>query len=246
MISERIYRSLLALYPKEHRLEYGELMVQLFIDRMRRDGGGVRTLTVWARMVGDLTINALKERKEGADMRKLMLMIGVALVAAAAIAMVGVSGIMAKSDGATLVLVSKDVTSLDYDATGEDGVAGALRLAVDDGILTPQVADDAIRAFESGDNSISVATRHVGSSADGLADALRQSVRDGAISERDASDIARSIESQDGAASGWTRIQFSDESGAAGALRQAVEEGAITQELADFILQSIESGGAGG
>lgn len=231
MISERIYRSMLALYPKEHRLEYGELMVQLFIDRMRRDGGGVRTLTVWARMIGDLTINALKERKEGADMRKLTLMIGVALVAGAAIAMVGVSGIMAKSDGATLVLVSKDATSLDYDATGEDGVAGALRLAVDDGVLTPQLADDAIRAFESGDNSISVVTRHVGSSADGLAlaDALSQS-------------LAQSLDSPNG----WTRIQFLDESGAAGALRQAVEEGAITQELADFILHSIEDADAGG
>lgn len=246
MISERIYRILLALYPKDHRREYGELMVQLFRDRMRRDGGGIRTLTVWARMIGDLTTNALKERKEGADMRKLTLMIGVALVAAAAIAMIGASGIMAKSDGVTLVLVSRDDASLDYDSTGEDGVAGALRLAVDDGILTPQVADDSIKAFENGDNSISVVTRHVASSADGLADALRQSVQEGAISERDAADIAQSIESQYAAANGWTRIQFSDESGAAGALRQAVEEGAITQELADFILQSIESSGAGG
>ena len=231
MISERIYRSLLALYPKDHRREYGELMVQLFRDRMRRDGGGVRTLTVWASMITDLATNALKERKEGADMRKLTLMIGVALVAAAAIALVGASGIMAKSDGATLIFVSKDATAHDYDATGEDGVAGAIRMAVDDGILTQQIADDATKAFQSGDDSITVTTHRVESSADGLAlaDALFRSA-------------SQSLDSPNG----WTRIKFSDASGAAGALQQAVEEGAITQELADFILQSIEAAGADG
>ena len=35
MISERLYRALLLVYPSEHRREYGEPMVQLFRDRMR-------------------------------------------------------------------------------------------------------------------------------------------------------------------------------------------------------------------
>ena len=66
MISERVYRALLVLYPVEHRREYGEPMVQLFRDRMRRDGSGLRTLGVCAQMVLDLVGSAFMERKEGA------------------------------------------------------------------------------------------------------------------------------------------------------------------------------------
>ena len=66
MISERVYRALLLAYPSEHRREYGEPMAQLFRDRMRRDGRGLRTLVVWARMIFDLAGSAFKERKEGA------------------------------------------------------------------------------------------------------------------------------------------------------------------------------------
>ncbi len=32
MISEKLYRALLVVYPSEHRREYGEPMVQLFRD----------------------------------------------------------------------------------------------------------------------------------------------------------------------------------------------------------------------
>ena len=42
MLSERVYRRLLLIYPKEHRREYGQPMVQLFRDRMRCDGDGFR------------------------------------------------------------------------------------------------------------------------------------------------------------------------------------------------------------
>ena len=70
MVSERVYRRLLAVYPKEHRQEYGELMVQLFRDRMRRDGGGFRKMTVWTQMILDLTVSAFKEHKEETDMKK--------------------------------------------------------------------------------------------------------------------------------------------------------------------------------
>ena len=65
MISERMYRALLVVYPSGHRQEYGEPMVQLFRDRMRRDGGGIRILTVWAQMVFDLICSASREHKEG-------------------------------------------------------------------------------------------------------------------------------------------------------------------------------------
>ena len=71
MISERVYRALLLAYPSEHRREYGEPMVQLFRDRMRRDGGGFRTVFVWVRMIFDLVCSAFKERKEGVMLERV-------------------------------------------------------------------------------------------------------------------------------------------------------------------------------
>ena len=62
--SERAYQALLVAYPNEYRQVYGEPMVQLFRDRMRRDGGGARTLIVWFQMGFDLTASAFKERME--------------------------------------------------------------------------------------------------------------------------------------------------------------------------------------
>ena len=64
MLSERIYRILLQAYPKEHRREYEEPMLQLFRDRMRRDGGGLGTLEVWVHMLFDLVRSASRERME--------------------------------------------------------------------------------------------------------------------------------------------------------------------------------------
>ena len=62
--SEWVYRVLLILYPYEHRREYGEQMVQLFRDRMRRDGSGYRTATVWFHILSDLLRSALNEHLE--------------------------------------------------------------------------------------------------------------------------------------------------------------------------------------
>ena len=62
--SEWVYRVLLILYPYEHRREYGEQMVQLFRDRMRRDGGGYRTAIVWFHILSDLLRSALNEHLE--------------------------------------------------------------------------------------------------------------------------------------------------------------------------------------
>ena len=66
MISERVYRALLALHPREHVREYGEPMVQLFRDRMHRDGGGLRTAALWVEMLVDLVYWAFRERSEAA------------------------------------------------------------------------------------------------------------------------------------------------------------------------------------
>ncbi len=68
MLSEKLYRALLIAYPREHRREYGELMVQLFRDRMRRDGGGLKILRVWLAMIIDLVTSALKEHSNGEGM----------------------------------------------------------------------------------------------------------------------------------------------------------------------------------
>ena len=68
MLSERLYRALLVAYPGEHRREYGELMVQLFRDRMHRDGSGLGALKVWLAMIVDLTTSALKEHSNGGSM----------------------------------------------------------------------------------------------------------------------------------------------------------------------------------
>ena len=64
MISEWVYRALLVLYPSEHRREYEEQMVQLFWDRMRRDGGGYRSAIVWLHILSDLFHSALNEHLE--------------------------------------------------------------------------------------------------------------------------------------------------------------------------------------
>ncbi len=63
-VHDRVYRSLLMLYPAEHRREYSEPMVQLVRDRMRDEGGGVRTGLVWIQIVVDLVRSALAERTE--------------------------------------------------------------------------------------------------------------------------------------------------------------------------------------
>ena len=46
-------------------------MVQLFRDRMRRDGKGFGRLTVWLHVTVDLAQAAFEEHKEGTKMRKL-------------------------------------------------------------------------------------------------------------------------------------------------------------------------------
>ena len=70
--SEWVYRLLLILYPQEHRREYGEQMVQLFRDRLRRDGGGFRTTIVWFRILSDLLHSALNEHLERSGLWRIV------------------------------------------------------------------------------------------------------------------------------------------------------------------------------
>ena len=65
MLLERLYRALLLLYPRDHRQEYREPMIQLYRDRMRRDGGGIRTYLVWGQLILDLVCSASREHREG-------------------------------------------------------------------------------------------------------------------------------------------------------------------------------------
>jgi hypothetical protein len=61
---ERVYRSLMILYPEGHRHEYGEPMVQLMRDRFRDEGGGIGSVRLWSQIAGDLARTALSERTE--------------------------------------------------------------------------------------------------------------------------------------------------------------------------------------
>lgn len=63
-IHERVYRSLLVVYPQEHRRAFGDDMALLFADRLRDEGGGVRTGLLWAHTALDLIGTALTERLE--------------------------------------------------------------------------------------------------------------------------------------------------------------------------------------
>ncbi|MGB7861576.1 MAG: hypothetical protein WBM90_13855 [Acidimicrobiia bacterium] len=60
----RAYEVLLVAYPFEYRREYGEPMSQLFVDRLRDEGGGMRTFLVWVQMLIDLGKSAFTERSE--------------------------------------------------------------------------------------------------------------------------------------------------------------------------------------
>jgi len=64
MTSERIYRRLLALYPKRFRREYGESMAQLFRDQHNaafRKANAAGRLTFWLRVLADLGLTVGSE-----------------------------------------------------------------------------------------------------------------------------------------------------------------------------------------
>lgn len=57
-----LYRKLLVLYPAEHRAEFGEEMVSVFLDVRRDRKGVVEQLTFCAREIMGLVSGAVRER----------------------------------------------------------------------------------------------------------------------------------------------------------------------------------------
>ena len=207
MISEKIYRALLAVYPREHRREYGELMVQLFRDRMRHEGGGFRRLVVWTQMISDLAGSAFEEHKEREDMKKRMWIVAASLVALMIVA-VGASVVLSQSEDRVKIRVFVQKDSNTFSGEGENGLSDALSQAVEEGAMTRESADmvkmsfvelPVGKALSSDDVGMSDPKFRVWSDSnefsldvegrDGLAEALRQSVADGEISQKMADEI---------------------------------------------------------
>jgi hypothetical protein len=83
--SERVYRSLLRVYPRELRDEYGDEMARCFKELCREeleDGGGLGLAVLWARTLPELFYTALKERSNMSDRNAYRFAAGVALAAA--------------------------------------------------------------------------------------------------------------------------------------------------------------------
>lgn len=171
MLSERVYRWLLFAYPREHRREYGEPMVQLFRDLMRREGNGFRGLLVWSHMIFDLAGAAFKEHKEGADMKKLT-SIGVALAVLLAAGGIGAGVLLANGDGEPSVasIASIVVAETDAVADGEpevsvswQGLDGSEMAA--NGEPEVSVSWQETDAAADGEPRVSVSWQHAGSAA---------------------------------------------------------------------------------
>ena len=259
MFSERVYRYLLVVYPREHRRECGDLMIQLFRDRMSCDGNGFRGPIVWIQMIFDLVGAAFKEHKEGADMRKLT-SVGIALAVLLVAGGIGIGTLLAQSKGEVVLSVLElpvleVVDTKTFSGSGSDGVAEAMKQAVEDGSIGQEAADEIVQAFEEGDGLDEGWRYEFG--ADGVAEAMQQAVEEGKISQATADDIVRLVDERHkgGPASLSGKVfVLQDEDvktfsrtgpdGVAGAMRQAVEEGDISQAKADEIVRSFTEGGS--
>jgi hypothetical protein len=83
--SERAYRWLLRVYPRELRDGYGDEMARCFRDLCREeleDGGGLGLAALWARTLPELFYTALKERSTMLNRNAYRFAVGVALAAA--------------------------------------------------------------------------------------------------------------------------------------------------------------------
>jgi hypothetical protein len=83
--SERAYRSLLRVYPRELRDEYGDEMARCFQDLCRdelEDRGGLGLAALWAHTLPELLYTALKERSTMLTRNAYRFAAGVALAAA--------------------------------------------------------------------------------------------------------------------------------------------------------------------
>ncbi len=83
--SKRAYRSLLRVYPRELRDEYGDEMARCFQDLCREeleDGGGLGLAALWARTLPELLYTGLKERSTMLERNTYRSVVGVALATA--------------------------------------------------------------------------------------------------------------------------------------------------------------------
>ena len=83
--SERAYRSLLRVYPRELRDEYGDEMARCFRELCREeleDGGSLGLAALWANTLQELFCTALKERSTMLARNPYRSVVGVALTTA--------------------------------------------------------------------------------------------------------------------------------------------------------------------
>ena len=220
MLSERLYRTMLLVYPREHRREYGDLMVQLFRDRMRYDGGGLRGLIIWMQMIFDLAPSAFEEHRRGDDMKKRMWIAAASLVALMTVA-VGVGVVMSQSEDGAEMRVSVWKASHTFSGEGENALADALAQAVEEGVMEQKSADKIVMSFDESADRAAL-------SPDELPSVKTLSLKNGELDE------VATYTWQDS-----DMLSFEGENGLADALRQAVEERAIDQGLADEITMSF-------
>ena len=265
MFPERVYRWLLVVYPREHRREYGELMVQLFRDRMRSDGSGFRGLVVCVQMIFDLVRAAYQVHKEGFVMPKRM-WIGTALVVVLLAGVAGVANLWHQDQstgGVKVSMVSVMQDTKTFPGDGSDEASEAIRQAVEEGVITEEIADMLLRAFNerhagipgarknkearriplmvSGWNG-SESTSFFATGSDELAEALRQAVEGGSINHALVAEIMRPFYGE-GLLSELRHFHLSGADGLSEALRQALEEYAINHALAAEIVRASDRDG---
>jgi len=75
LLSERIYRKMLLLYPRTHRRDYGGLMAQLFRDQCRdayREGRSAGLIKLWLRVLPDIGKTSLQEQIAAIERKEIM------------------------------------------------------------------------------------------------------------------------------------------------------------------------------
>jgi hypothetical protein len=60
-LSEKAYRCLLYFYPAPYRRQYGELMLQLFLDIYNETQKGKRVIVLWLRLIPDIMKSVVRE-----------------------------------------------------------------------------------------------------------------------------------------------------------------------------------------
>ena len=260
MYSEKVYRRLLDVYPRGHRREYGELMVQLFRDRMRRDGDGFQALVVWMHMILDLVVAAFKEHKERQSMTRRR-WIGIALVVVLLAGVVGTAGVNAllsqpEYSGGGVVWYGTGFRSFQTDReAGSNWLAGAMRLVVEDGVINQEVGDKIVRAYEDfealhagtpvpqkNERGLTVSATigsetFTGTEPDEVAEAIRQAVEEGAVDKEEVDPLLLDL---DGGLpiSMWLYFSLAGTYELTNVVEHAMREGIIPRETAYRILQS--------